>query len=159
VKRIPLTKELTLLRTHFYPAPKKPSSLPYRALVGIGGNVGNTPRRFKKLYRWLMNYPRIDVLSTAPILKNPPFGYHNQPDFYNSLLLIATSHHPMGLLEDMMRIEARFGRKRSFANAPRTLDLDIIFFESKKMYNNRLIIPHPHWMERESVMVPLVLLD
>ncbi len=65
---------------------------------------------------------------------------------------------PRELLEFLLRTEKRFGRRRSFANAPRTLDLDLIFFDRVKMKTPRLTLPHPHWAERESVLIPLQLL-
>ena len=55
----------------------------------------------------------------------------------------------------MQRLETRFGRKRSFQDAPRTLDIDIIFFDNKKIHTKKLIIPHKDWANRESVIIPL----
>lgn len=157
-----MKKELSqTLELHFlpgFPARFGPSDKPFKALIGIGGNVGHVTRRFKKLLRYLARYPRIDVVATSPILKNPPFGYLDQPDFHNALLVIRTDMTPQRLLQSLLEIEKRFGRVRSFKNAPRTLDLDIIFFELKKVYNKRLTIPHPHWKTRESVLIPMLYL-
>ena len=58
-------------------------------------------------------------------------------------------------LDYLLRLEKRFGRKRSFENAPRTLDLDIIFFDNLVMNTQKLTLPHPAWYERESVTIPL----
>lgn len=149
---------LELLTLPLFPATFSPRGRRHRALIGIGGNVGNTVRRFKRLLNYLERYPHIDVIAASPILKNPPFGYTEQPDFYNAVLVIETHWTPMQLLRDLMRIETRFGRVRSFKNAPRTLDLDIIFFEFKKVYNKTLTIPHPHWHQRESVLIPMLYL-
>jgi len=55
----------------------------------------------------------------------------------------------------LLRLEKRFGRKRSFENAPRTLDLDIIFFDNRIINTKTLQVPHPSWSERESVLIPL----
>ena len=55
----------------------------------------------------------------------------------------------------LLRLEKRFGRKRSFANAPRSLDLDIIFFDNLVINTPKLTLPHPGWHERESVLIPL----
>ena len=54
-----------------------------------------------------------------------------------------------------MRLEKRFARRRSFANAPRTLDLDIIFFDKRVVKSEKLTIPHANWSERQSVLIPL----
>jgi len=66
--------------------------------------------------------------------------------------------NPRELLAFLLRVEKHFGRKRSFANAPRTLDLDLIFFDDVRMETARLTLPHPHWHERESVLIPLQML-
>ena len=59
------------------------------------------------------------------------------------------------MLKVLLHVEKVFGRKRSFKNAPRTLDLDIIFFDNQTIKQKDLIIPHPKWEERLSVKVPL----
>jgi len=88
-------------------------------------------------------------------LKNPPFGYIDQDDFFNSIMVLKTSMLPHKFLDYLMRLERKFGRRRSFANAPRTLDLDIIFFDNKVINTNKLSVPHPAWAKRESVVIPL----
>ncbi|MDQ1340392.1 MAG: 2-amino-4-hydroxy-6-hydroxymethyldihydropteridine diphosphokinase [Campylobacterota bacterium] len=154
-----LDKNLTLEYINFFPSKKKNSNLKHKVLIGIGGNVGNVKMRFKKLFLYLLKYPHIDIIQTSPLLKNPPFGYLNQEYFYNAVAIIKTNLLPIELLNHLLHIEKHFKRERSFKNAPRTLDLDIIFFESKKMYNKRLIIPHPDWKKRESVLIPMIYLS
>ncbi len=124
-------------------------------ILGIGGNIGNVSRRFKKLALLLRSHPKVRLVRSAPILKNPPFGYLEQPDFYNSVLLVDTTLSPRELLHFVLYVEKRFGRVRTFKNAPRTLDIDIIFYDNMRIKRKDLTIPHPHWMERESVVVPL----
>ena len=147
-----------------YFAPEFPKRFPekhrrHRALLGIGGNIGNVPRRFKKLLQTLKNNPHIRVVQSAPILKNPPFGYLEQNDFFNSLLLVDTSLSPRVLLHTLLYLEKRFKRKRTFKNAPRTLDIDIIFYDDIVTQSKDLTIPHPRWSERESVLIPLCLME
>ncbi len=127
----------------------------YHALLGIGGNIGDTMRRFEHLYIFLLKSPFVTVVETSPVLKNPPFGYLDQDDFYNAVVDICTPLQPMQLLQYLLQVEHYFGRKRSFANAPRTLDIDILFYEDRKMDTSRLTLPHPHWKKRESVRLPL----
>lgn len=133
----------------------KKSSYRYEAVVGIGGNVGDVRRRFEHLYVWLQRDKRVSLMRTSLILKNPPFGYKEQEDFFNSIIVLKTSMQPREFLDYLMRLEKKFGRKRSFANAPRTLDLDIIFFDNRVIETKKLTIPHAHWAERESVVIPL----
>lgn len=130
----------------------------HRCIIGIGGNVGDVKRRFNRLFTALLRQPGIQVLKTAPMLENPPFGYLEQPDFINSVMELSTPMQPRTFLRFLMRMEKRFGRKRTFANAPRTLDLDILFFDGRTVERPDLRIPHPHWHERESVVIPLAYL-
>jgi len=154
-----LSSTLTLYKEAGFPASYKTAThFRHRAIIGIGGNVGDVKRRFKHLLVYLNNQPRITLLHTAPILRNPPFGYTEQEDFLNSVIEVSTSMRPRELLEFLLRAEKRFGRRRSFANAPRTLDLDLIFFDKVKMETPALTLPHPHWQERESVLIPLKLI-
>ncbi|MDD5373668.1 MAG: 2-amino-4-hydroxy-6-hydroxymethyldihydropteridine diphosphokinase [Sulfurimonas sp.] len=134
----------------------KESSHRYVATVGVGGNVGDVMRRFNRLYSYLKKDKRVDLLQTSLILKNPPFGFVNQDDFFNSIILLGTNMQPKVFLDYLMRLEKKFARKRSFANAPRTLDLDIIFFDNRVVKTPKLQIPHAEWFERKSVLIPLM---
>lgn len=146
--------------SRFYPIMKKNSAAyKYRALIGLGGNVGDVKKRFRDLYMYLLRYPRLAVIETSPILRNPPFGYATQADFYNAVMLVETSMAPKELLKFVLHVEKIFGRIRSFRNAPRTLDLDIILFEHKQYKQKNLLIPHPHWRERRSVLRPMEMLQ
>jgi len=151
-----LDKDNTLYYQEKYPyLSKVKSNKPYQALLGIGGNIGDVRRRFNHLFIALERSGYVDVVETSPILKNPPFGYHQQEDFYNSLIIVKTCLKPKALLRYILHKEKEFGRRRSFANAPRTLDIDMIFYENVKMKSRELILPHPHWMKRTSVLIPL----
>jgi len=127
----------------------------YETVVGIGGNVGDVRRRFEHLCIFFERDKRVTLMRTSLILKNPPFGYKGQEDFFNSIIVLKTSMLPKQFLDYLIRVEKKFGRKRSFANAPRTLDLDIIFFDNRVIETQKLTIPHAHWAERESVVIPL----
>ncbi|MBU0631118.1 2-amino-4-hydroxy-6-hydroxymethyldihydropteridine diphosphokinase [bacterium] len=156
VKKRVLSDKLTLIYTTRFPSVKKRSSFHrYEVTIGIGGNMGDVLRRFNHLFFKLQKDKRVEVLQTAPILKNPPFGYLDQDDFLNSVIVLTTSMQPKRFLEFLMRLEKRFSRKRSFSNAPRTLDLDILFFDNRVIDTKSLKVPHPEWMKRESVIIPL----
>ncbi|MDD2651560.1 MAG: 2-amino-4-hydroxy-6-hydroxymethyldihydropteridine diphosphokinase [Sulfurimonas sp.] len=131
------------------------SSHRYSVTVGIGGNVGDVLRRFDRLCTYLRRDKRVELLQKSLILKNPPFGFTRQDDFFNSIIVLKTSMQPMIFLDYLMRVEKKFARKRSFANAPRTLDLDIIFFDKRVVATQKLQIPHAEWFKRESVLIPL----
>ena len=147
-----------IIKTTFFPYLKK-SNKKNKVLIGVGCNIGNCIRRFKKLFYFLKSHPKIDIVQTSIIYKNPPFGYLNQPDFYNTVFVIKTSFSVYELLRFLLYVEKKFGRVRSFKNAPRTLDLDIILFNDLKIDKKELIVPHPSFKKRSSVLVPLALKD
>lgn len=156
VKRKILSKDETLIFTKHYPLATKSTKIyKHKSLLGIGGNIGDTLRRFEHLFIYLKRSKFLQIIETAPILKNPPFGYLEQGDFYNSLLLVETNLTPMHLLKYILRVEKLYGRKRLFKDGPRTLDIDIIFYENVKMQSRALTLPHPSWMKRNSVLIPL----
>lgn len=127
----------------------------YEITLGIGGNIGNTKDLFDKLILCLKRDARFTLLMTSPLLQNPPFGFLEQSDFLNGIIRLKTNLCPNAFLKAMQRYEKKFGRKRSFQDAPRTLDIDIIFFDNKKINTKNLIIPHKNWANRESVIIPL----
>lgn len=151
-----LTEDLTIYKTSNYPfVSKKNSNKKYHVTIGIGGNIGEVKKTFDKLFLSLMKDTRFDLLMSSPLLKNPPFGYLHQNYFLNGIIALKTNLAPNEFLKNMQRLENRFGRKRSFQDAPRTLDIDIIFFDKKKIETEHLIIPHKDWANRESVIIPL----
>jgi len=148
-----------IIKGSYYPKIYSNSCKNSIALIGIGGNIGDVKRRFNKLLFRLKNDKLLKVVATSIIFKNPPFGYLKQDYFYNSLILIDTKLTPIRLLRYLQKVELDFRRKREFKDAPRTLDLDIIFYEKKRIANvPTLIVPHPHWQNRESVTLPLAYL-
>jgi len=155
-----LNSKLSIIKTEFYPYKIKNISPKFknRAVLGIGGNIGDVPRRFNKLHYFFKKSKKIEIIESSPILKNPPFGYINQKDFYNSILIISTKLTPRKLLYHLLHIEKKFGRKRFIKNGPRTLDIDIIFYNDISISSKELTIPHQHWAERESIIIPLSLI-
>ena len=124
-------------------------------LLGLGGNLGDVRRRFERFYRVLQSDARFFVAQNSLILKNKPFGFLRQENFLNAVMLVKSSLAPLVLLKIMQRAELRFGRKRSFKNAPRTLDVDILYASAKVRVCERLMLPHPGVSERISVILPL----
>lgn len=123
--------------------------------IGIGGNIGDVRKRFQKLFLCLKEDSRFFISKTSPILKNPPFGYLEQDDFFNAIVVLKTNLSPIETLNIFQYYENRFKRTRSFQDAPRTLDIDIIFFNNISLNTKRLIIPHKGYKKRPSVLIPL----
>ncbi|HZB87827.1 MAG TPA: 2-amino-4-hydroxy-6-hydroxymethyldihydropteridine diphosphokinase [Terracidiphilus sp.] len=86
-----------------------------------------------------------------------PVGYADQPQFVNAVVALETDLAPLSLLEALLAIEKEFGRDRhnSFANGPRTLDLDILLMGNLVLHEAELEIPHPRLAERAFALVPL----
>jgi len=127
----------------------------YTVMLGVGSNINKPLQTIHRLYFFLMQDKFLDISCSFCILKNPPFGYIEQPDFFNTLLLIKTNLSPMRLLKRVLWIEKRFQRRRFFKNSPRTLDLDVIFFENLVIYSKQLVLPHPEYKNRASVLIPM----
>jgi len=154
-----LNASLTLIREKNFPCSLKRSSKRYSVTLGVGGNMGDLPKRLNKLFHFLQGSVLCDLVQTGPMLKNPPFGYTKQDDFHNTVILVQTNLRPQAFLTYVLNIERRFGRKRSFSNAPRTLDIDIIFYENTRMKTKKLTLPHPDWMNRQSVVIPMAYME
>jgi 2-amino-4-hydroxy-6-hydroxymethyldihydropteridine diphosphokinase len=151
-----ISDDLTLYNINFFPKTlKKNSKKRYNVVLGIGANVGKVETTFKKLFTLLRDDRRFAILKTAPVLKNPPFGYLDQDDFLNSAILLKTDLGVNEFLKVVLNIEKKLGRKRTFKNAPRAIDIDIIFFDKMKINKHNLVVPHPYWKDRVSVTIPL----
>ena len=159
-----LTNKLSLFYTSNYPFyNNKNSSKAYEITLGIGGNIGNITHTFNKLFIYLKSNTKVDIIKTSPILQNPPFGYLEQDDFLNALIIIKTNQNPAEVLRMCQIYENKLGRKRSFQDAPRTLDIDIIFIKKQNKHLNintkDLIVPHKGYKQRSSVLIPLKLIN
>lgn len=141
-----------------FPAAFSSSASGYSAVIGLGGNIGDVKARFKKLLRLWQDDPRISLLASSPLFINAAFGYTKQADFTNAVVLLKTGLSANGLLRLCLWYERRFKRVRSFKNAPRTLDLDIIFYSGRSRTSARLEIPHKGAFNRASVYLPLGLI-
>lgn len=128
------------------------------SILSLGGNLKNPIKTFIYLFKKIQNNNNMTLVSTSPIYKNPPFGYTNQNDFYNATIILATNMCLIEFYGFIFYLERIFGRqrKRVFKNAPRILDIDILFFNDIFLKSQKLNIPHPHWQNRESVLIPLL---
>jgi 2-amino-4-hydroxy-6-hydroxymethyldihydropteridine diphosphokinase len=96
------------------------------------------------------------ILARSRLYETAPVGGPPQPDFLNAAVLIAWSASPLVLLDALHAIETKLGRVRSVPNAPRTIDLDILWIEGLILDDLRLIVPHPRLHERAFALAPLL---
>lgn len=127
-----------------------------QAVLGLGSNQGNSAEILRSAAAALDLLPQTRVLRTSRVYRTAPWGYLDQPDFLNAVLLIETELSPCALLGACLGIEAAFQRVRTFPNAPRTLDIDLIVMEGVRMNTPELTLPHPLFSERAFVLVPLM---
>lgn len=99
--------------------------------------------------------PHTRVVKRSSLYRTAPVGYANQPDFINAVAQLETGLPAERLLDELQALEARHGRRRSFPNAPRTLDLDLLLYGRLVLKTDRLTLPHPRMREREFVLIPL----
>lgn len=134
-------------------------------VLGLGSNTAKSNTSsvdiLESTFKWLYNNPKIHILCTSPILRNPPFGYTRQNDFYNAIMLCESNMPIRDIYTLMFYIERRFARrrKRDFKNAPRTLDVDLICFNALRLNLGHLQLPHRFYTQRVSVMLPLSFID
>ena len=126
------------------------------AFVGLGANLGEPASQVQQAFLELDAIPHTRVVRTSSLYRSEPVGYAEQPRFVNAVAQVETGLPAERLLAELQAIEARHGRSRSFANAPRTLDLDLLLFADAVLDVPGLKIPHPRMHERAFVLVPLL---
>jgi 2-amino-4-hydroxy-6-hydroxymethyldihydropteridine diphosphokinase len=127
-----------------------------RCYVGLGGNLGDPVAMLHQALDALGRTPGITLRGSSSFWRTAPLGNPAQADFINSVAALDTTLPPRTLLEALLALEQRFGRERSFANAPRTLDLDLLLHGDSVLDEPDLVLPHPRMHERAFVLAPLL---
>jgi 2-amino-4-hydroxy-6-hydroxymethyldihydropteridine diphosphokinase len=126
------------------------------AYVGIGSNLDGPVRQVEAALRELDRISGSRLVARSALYQTAPVGYAEQPDFTNAVAALETSLAPEELLDELQSIELAHGRQRTFANAPRSLDLDLLLYGQSELRTERLIVPHPRMSERAFVLRPLL---
>lgn len=126
------------------------------AYVGIGANLGNPAARVQGAFAALDALRGTRLVKRSSLYRTAPQGYEEQPDFVNAVAELDTQLAAQDLLAGLQGIEAHAGRSRSFRNAPRTLDLDLLLYGGERIDQPGLAVPHPRMHERAFVLVPLL---
>lgn len=126
------------------------------AFVGLGANLDEPERQLQQAFLELDAIPHTRVVQTSSLYRSDPVGYAAQPRFVNAVAQLETGLAAERLLGELQAIEARHGRRRRFANAPRTLDLDLLLYGEATLDAPALKIPHPRMHERAFVLLPLL---
>ena len=97
----------------------------------------------------------VSVAKISSFYETTPVGYADQPDFINAVAEIKTNLPPLLLLRLAKDIEKKMGRKKTFPNGPRIIDIDVLLYEGKAIKTRQLVIPHPQMYHRSFVLGPL----
>ncbi len=124
--------------------------------LSIGSNIG---KRYYNIIKAIFSIDQLkntEVLEMSSFYETEPIGFVVQDDFLNIAILIRTKQKPYELLKNINFIEKELKRERKIRWGPRTIDIDIIFYEEYKIKKNDLIIPHKEYQKRNFVMIPLL---
>jgi 2-amino-4-hydroxy-6-hydroxymethyldihydropteridine diphosphokinase len=125
-----------------------------KAYLLTGGNEGD---RYLNMQQARTNIEHIcgQLIQVSSLYETAPWGKTDQADFLNQVLLLETSLTPQALLKSILLIEEKGGRIRTVRNAPRTIDIDILFYDRLILDEPGLRIPHPRIADRRFVLEPL----
>ncbi len=121
--------------------------------LAFGTNLGDRLANIRQALGSLS--PAVEVELSSAVYETPPWGYLDQPSFYNQVVRAVTDLSPLDLLDYLKQIEQRLGRVETFRNGPRQIDIDILFYDDLEMETPHLGLPHPRMEGRAFVWVPL----
>lgn len=122
--------------------------------LSLGTNIGNRAANLKQAISLLP--PQMTVKAKSKVYETPPWGYTEQDQFLNQVVMARTYLEPEKLIKHIKRLEVAMGRKASFRNGPRLIDIDILFYDDRILDTPSLVIPHPNLHERGFVLLPLM---
>ena len=125
------------------------------AYLVLGTNLGNRNKNLSNAMLEINGLPQTRILKKSKIFKSPAYGPIKQPFFFNLALEVETELLPLELLDHFQQIEKRLKREKDSHMKPRTIDIDIVFFDNEKIETSRLKIPHYDWQNRDFFIKPL----
>jgi len=129
------------------------------AFVGIGSNLDGPFARVRTAFDELDALPRSRVSGRSSLYRSASIGGPPQPDYVNAVARLETRLAPDELLAALLAIETRHARSRTIPNAARTLDLDLLLYDSATRDGPGLQLPHPRMHARRFVLAPLLEVD
>ncbi len=124
------------------------------ACVALGANLGDATATVRQAFQALDGLPHTRLLRPSSLYRTAPWEASG-PDFINAVGLLQTDLCAPHLLAALQALEQAAGRERPYLNAPRTLDLDLLFYGDGRIQSPTLTVPHPRLWERAFVLVPL----
>ena len=126
----------------------------HRAFIALGANLEDPAAQVRAALADLTGSGDIALVAASSLYRTAPIGADG-PDYINAVAAVDTPLPPAGLLSRLFAVEAHFGRTRSYRNAPRTLDLDLLLYDDQVLDGPELTLPHPRLHLRAFVLVPL----
>ncbi|MDR2043065.1 MAG: 2-amino-4-hydroxy-6-hydroxymethyldihydropteridine diphosphokinase [Clostridium sp.] len=127
----------------------------HKAYLGVGSNMGDRQEHIRNGVHALSENPEIRVRKVSGLITTQAYGGVEQEDFQNGAAEIETLLTPKELLRELQRIEAEEGRERTVRWGPRTLDLDLLFYDQKILEEEDLVLPHADLQNRYFVLKPM----
>ena len=121
--------------------------------LGLGANLRDPPATFKQALKRVGEFAQVTKVSK--LYKSKPYGFADQPDFYNAAAQLATDLSPLDLLARLQEVEKQLGKKVVCENGPRVIDLDLLVYGDEVIDLPGLSLPHPGILERDFVLKPL----
>jgi dihydroneopterin aldolase / 2-amino-4-hydroxy-6-hydroxymethyldihydropteridine diphosphokinase len=128
--------------------------LPVDAVLALGSNLGAAQTTLRVAVGDIAALPGVELVTVSPLARTSPVGGPDQPDFLNAVVLVRTTLSARALLHAAQSVEARHGRERRERWGPRTLDVDLITYDSTLAVTDDLELPHPRAHERAFVLQP-----
>lgn len=129
------------------------------AFIAVGSNIGDGEATIAKAKEMFLKVEGNKMLKESSLIITKPYGVTDQPDFTNGVWKVETLLEPYSLLKKLNEIEARLGRERLVHWGPRTIDLDVIYYDDIVIDSEKLTIPHTDLANREFVLRPLAEVD
>ena len=127
-----------------------------KAYLGLGTNIGDRLNYLNQACILLNSYDDITITNKSSIYETKAWGYTEQNDFLNMCIERKTRLNPQNLLKICNEVEQKLNRERIIRWGPRTIDIDILFFNNIILQEENLEIPHPRITERAFVLIPLM---
>lgn len=134
------------------------TATPLTAYIGIGSNLGDARGNAEQAILQLAQLPGIRLTAQSSLFQTVPVDA-NGDDYINAVARIDTTLTARQLLAALQALESAFGRERPYANAPRTLDLDILLYGQQTIESDALTVPHPRLTQRAFALIPLLQID
>ena len=128
---------------------------PMKVFLSLGSNIGDSEKILKSAFEKIQKLPLIEELTISDLYNTTPVSEIKQKNFLNAACSFKTTYSLLELFEKTESIENEFDKKSLLKNAPRYLDIDILFFGETKSDKLPCLIPHPRWKERLFVLKPL----